>query len=199
MLFHDKVVSSYFDIGLVVICLAFWFLFIHSSLKLLHHCFKYGRQRGIVSILTTIYILTLIIIGSMTAFLIFHEVEIHPPFHRQDNIANIVRIIGSYLVLWLNFSIDCLILSCWFALFADLFGYTNNAFIINHGRKKIIYATFILSAIYFLLVLVASILIEIADITIIDLSILSYIHFLPIIINIIVSLLCVCKLPIAQV
>ena len=191
---------SYFDSGLVILAFAFWCLLISSTLKLVGNWLTYGRQRGIVIILTPIYLITLLANAFNVLLLIFHEIEIHAPFYRQDNIENTVRIIGSYIVLWLNFIIDCLILSCWIKLFADLFGFASpQSCLKRYGEKKFIYALLIFSAIYLIFIIIGSILIEIVEIKSLNMAILSYLHFVPIIINIVISLSCLCKLPLAQV
>eukprot|EP01084_Bolivina_argentea_P149922 261821_1 len=184
---------SYVDISLVTICIAFLILLIYSTLKILSHCLTYGRQRGIVVILTPVYWITLFINTFMILLVIFHEIKIHALFFQNHTIENIVRLFGSYVILYLNFLMDCLILSCWFILFADLFDFT-----CMKKRQNIVYSIFILSVFYLMIVIVAAILIEIANISVLSLNILLYIHFLPITLNIIVFLLCIAKLPLAQ-
>ena len=196
----DTTLPSYFDISLIVIGIAFWVLLIHATLKLFSNCLTYGRQRGIVSLLTPIYWLTLLLNTSMVSLLLFHEIEIHKPFVRSDNIENVVRLLGSYVNLCLNFAIDCLLLSNWLALFADLFGFASMKCVRKYGIKTFICALLIVCVMYWVTVIAASILIEITNETsILNLKILSYIHCAPILLNITVSVLCVCKLPIAQV
>ena len=113
--------------------------------------------------LTPIYLFTLLAHAVIVTLLVFHEIEIHAPFHRSDNITNIVAIIGSYGVLWLNFLLDCLIISCWLSLFADLFGFVANAqacCLFRYGIKKLIRSLLISSIIYLIIVVTFAILIN---------------------------------------
>ena len=187
----------YFDTCLVVIAILLWSLSIHSTLKLLSSCITYRLQKGIVTVLIPLYLITLYITTSTVSLIIFHEIEIHKPFKRNDNIQNIARIIGSYVILWLNFFINCIISSCWIVLFADLFQFATSS--TSKIRIKCVQSLLTMSAIYFLIILITAILIEIVGINMIDLAILSYIHSVSIILNIILFIFCICKLPIPQV
>ncbi len=100
-----------------------------------------------------------------------------------------VRIIGEYIVLYLNFIINGIILLCFLLFFSGLFDIKLT--------KKHIYCILIIDIIYFLIVVISSILIEFTNINIINISILSYIYIITLLINIIWIIFCLYKLPIA--
>eukprot|EP01083_Nonionella_stella_P048497 129597_1 len=191
----DVQIPQYSDIALVALAVVFWILFIRSLAIAVSQFFIHGLQRGIAAILSTVYFITLLINASMISFLIIHELEIHEPFLRNDHIAHFIRLFGSYGVLFLNFTINCLILLSLFTFFSNLFGLQFNH---TRNKNKCIAFLFICIALYFLIILTAAILIEVFQIHYLDLKILSFIHAAIIFVNIIISLICIYKLPIME-
>ena len=194
-------ISSYFDITLLALSFAFWILLLYSILRLLTRCCYDGRTRGIASLLTTAYLIMALINGCLTVFIFCHEVKIYDPLYHNDDIRASIRIVGSYASLFLNVLIDCLVFSCWVSLFGDLL-FNNNRQSSMHKplvRKRLIYAAISFAVFYLMVVIASAVVIEVYAISVLSLQILSYIHGVPIVMNLLISCISLCKLPLAQV
>lgn len=194
-------ISNSFDITLIALTFAFWVLFVYSILRLITRCCQYGCQRGIVSALTATYLITVLLKGCLLLLIIFHEIKVYEPSHQHDILQSCIRILGSYVSLFLNVLIDCLIFCCWISLFADLLLASNPQSSMHKAlvRIRLIHCAICFIILYLLIIITSSILNEIYSISLLSLPILSYIHCFPISINLHISLLSLCKLPIAQV
>eukprot|EP01084_Bolivina_argentea_P210422 358159_1 len=185
-----------YDYVLIGTAVLFAALFLYTTCRLMCNCSIYGCQKGmVVPLLTTTYILTLFINAIMILLILIYEIDIHyNKYHQHSKIPNIIQIVGLYAILWFNFMLNSLTICCWFHLFADLFGFKSK------NTKKIITITLISSLIYLIIIIIAYVLIEITNtlkLTLL-LPILSYINLLPLVINIIIALYSLCKLPLSQ-
>eukprot|EP01083_Nonionella_stella_P174216 603273_1 len=181
----------FYDYSMITLAVLYCGLFVYSNLKLLLSWCILGVQKGIVFLLVVVYALNLLFDVLMIIMIVsYHNDLSQHKYINHSNIPFIVRLFGEYVILYLNFVLNSIILLCFLFFFGSLFGIKFN--------KKFNYAVLIMDIVYFIILLTASMLIEFADITIINTQILSYIYITSVLINTIVSLYCACNLPIAQ-
>ena len=60
-----------------------------------------------------------------------NEYNVYSEYIVQYNIEKIIEIIGIYIILWLMFTLNCVMISCWLRLFSDLFGSGSNLSLIH--------------------------------------------------------------------
>eukprot|EP01083_Nonionella_stella_P163121 536072_1 len=184
----------YLEFYMVVVAFAFCTLWLYSSGRLMCHCSIYGCQTGIVSLLIVFYLLALCIHCLMTWMIVFYHIDIHSALHQHQSIPFYTYLCGLYGILWLDCVLSCLMIAGWCMAFSDLFGMAPST------AKKCTHAALLLSVLYFIVIIAVYVLFEITNTFTfaLYLSILSYIDLVPMLVNIVIGFVCLCKLPLSQ-
>eukprot|EP01084_Bolivina_argentea_P306649 529923_1 len=109
--------GAFYDYSIVTLAVLYCILFVYSNLKLLLSWCIVGFQKGLVSVLAMAYMFLLLFDVLMIIMIAsYHNDLDQQQYVDHSKLPLFVRIIGEYVILYLNFIINGIILLC-FLLF----------------------------------------------------------------------------------